>query len=267
MLIASPPRQLYALGDKSVLTGKRVAIVGTRRPTAYGRRIAAGLAARLAREGVCIVSGMAYGIDAEAHRAALSVGGKTAAVLGGGVDLPYPAAHRSLHRQIVEEGVVVSEFSPGTANFKGCFPRRNRIIAGLSDLTIVVEAQAKSGALITANYALDAGIPVAAVPGPIDSPGSMGPNTLIRDGAHPIVSVDEVLTLMGLGTVPSTGQAKLALRPDEQLVYQALEGDSLSLDALIVKTGLPTSRCLVAITELELQGLIANTLSGLLSRL
>jgi DNA processing protein len=145
---------LFTLGDRSVLDGPRVAIVGTREMTGYGERVTRRLAGALARAGVCIVSGMARGVDASAHRAALEVGGRTVAVLGTGVDVPYPAGHRHLHADIAASGLVISEEAPGTRARPGCFPRRNRIIAGLVSLTVVVEAGFKSGAHSTVGHAL-----------------------------------------------------------------------------------------------------------------
>src|SRR5262249_45833632 len=175
-----------------------VAIVGTRRATSYGLRTTKALATAFARAGACVVSGMALGIDGAAHRGALEVGGRTVAVLGSGVDVPYPKAHLPIYRDIVEKGLVLSELPPGAPPDRGSFPNRNRIIAGLARLTILVEAPHGSGALHTADFALDAQRDVAVVLGPIDSPQSAGSNLLARDGAHAITSIDDALTLAGL---------------------------------------------------------------------
>jgi DNA processing protein len=165
-----PPAVLWSKGDWRTLTAPIVAIVGTRRATSYGLRVAREIAGALARAGACIVSGMALGIDACAHRAALDAGGRTVAVLGTGTDVVYPRANSALYREIVERGLVLSELEPGARSDAGSFPRRNRIIAALAQLTIVIEAPVRSGALITSRVALEMGRDVAAVPGPIDLP-------------------------------------------------------------------------------------------------
>lgn len=267
--IGAPPKLLYMMGDPAVLAQPCVAIVGTRHPTPYGLRVAHELAAALATAGACIVSGMAIGIDAAAHKAALEVGGTTAAVLGAGVDQIYPSANRSLYARIAERGVVVSEFAPGFAPFPGCFPRRNRVIAGLSRLTIVVEAGTKSGALITANYAASFARDVAAVPGGIDSAASAGSNRLLRDGAHVLASVDDALALAKFATRVDTNATiadaelpLLAAGSDEAEVWSLLGGGGLSTDDLVHRTAWPAARCLVAVTNLELRGLVACTPSG-----
>ncbi|MGI9077420.1 MAG: DNA-processing protein DprA, partial [Gemmatimonadaceae bacterium] len=176
--LTNAPPVLFAIGDMTALSAPCVAIVGTRSATGYGEFVTRELATALARAGATIVSGMARGIDAAAHRAALAAGGKTVAVLGTGVDIAYPTAHRELHRQIGEHGLLLSEELPGDRASAGSFPRRNRIIAALARVTLVVEAPVKSGALTTANHALELGRTVAAVPGPIDSPQSAGSNEL-----------------------------------------------------------------------------------------
>jgi DNA processing protein len=177
-----PPKRLWWHGDLDLLNGKVVAVVGTRRATQYGRRMTAEIAGALARAGVTVVSGMALGIDAVAHRAALDATGGTVAVLGTGADVAYPRAHVALHAEIAERGAVLSELPPGAHSHRGSFPERNRIIAALAGATIVIEAPLDSGALITANRALELGRDVAVIPGPIDSPQSQGSNALLRDG-------------------------------------------------------------------------------------
>jgi DNA processing protein len=181
--------------------------VGTREASAYGERIAARLAAAAVRAGLVVVSGLARGIDAAAHRAAMEAGGLTVAVMGPGVDVPYPAAHRILLDLVQQNGVAVSESEPGTKAYRGCFPRRNRIIAALSRVTVVVEAPFKSGAINTATQALEMGRTVAAVPGPIDDSRSSGTNLLIRDGAQVITCEADLLTLCGLSTINDAARA------------------------------------------------------------
>jgi DNA processing protein len=216
---------------------------------------------------------MAIGIDAAAHRAALDAGGTTAAVLGAGIDQIYPPANRRLYHAIVDSGAVVSEYPAGHASFKGCFPRRNRIIAALSRMTIVVEAGERSGALITASYALSFSRDVAAVPGRIDSDASAGANRLLRDGAHVITCADDALALAKFATrvdtrasVADPAHPALALGSDEAQVWQLLAAGGVSTDDLVHRTAWPAARCLVAISNLELQGLVSCTPSGAVHR-
>jgi len=258
------PPHLFALGASGGVAAPVVAIVGTRDATAYGERVTREIAAGLVRAGACVVSGMARGIDAAAHDAALVAGGRTAAVLGTGIDVPYPAAHRSLHRRIATAGVVISEHPPGAAASPGSFPRRNRIIAALASATIVVEAGHRSGALITAMHALDLGRTVAAVPGPIDSPQSAGSNELLRDGAVVVAAVADALALLGL-TAPVRDRA-VELTGDERQVWDALAGGALDLDAIAVRTALPVRHCLAAVTALELGGAVECALTGEIRR-
>lgn len=254
--IPSPPAQLYALGERAGLDAPCVAIVGTRRPTRYGEDITREIAGALARAGACIVSGMAFGVDAAAHRAALDAGGHTVAVLAAGIDRVYPSAHRRLYDELLERGLVVAEFPPGHAPFDGCFPRRNRIIAGLAAATIVVEAGERSGALITANYALDAGRTVAAVPGRIDSPQSAGTNRLIADGAQVIASIDDALALTGAMTTPPAHAGLPAMDGDELVIWDELGRGRSSIDDLVIATGWPAARCMAAVTSLEIMGAV-----------
>jgi DNA processing protein len=260
-----PPVALWVMGDIGVVRDHpAVSIVGTRDCTPYGERVTREISGGLARAGATIVSGMARGIDAMAHRAALESSGRTAAVLGTGVDVPYPASHRSLHRQIRDQGVVLSESPPGTHASPGCFPQRNRIIAALGAATIVVEAGVKSGALITAEHALAISRDLAAVPGPIDSPASLGSNTLMRDGAHPITCVADALALVGLSQ-PRPATARLE-SPTEQAVWTALAQPAADFDVLCGRSGLPARTCFEVVTTLELRGLVECSLTGELRR-
>jgi DNA processing protein len=264
--IPSPPKALHYAGDIAVLALPCVAIVGSRHPTQYGERVARDLASALASAGACIVSGMAFGVDAIAHRAALAAGGVTAAVLGAGIDTVYPRSHISLYDEIAQHGVVLSEFEAGVGTFQGCFPRRNRIIAGLCRLTIVVEAGAKSGSLITAGYAGDFGRNIAAVPGPIDSEQSAGTNQLLRDGAQVIASIDDALALADL-SAHATSRPALTLGADEAAVWDAVaQHAAASADEIITHTGWPASRCLAALTQLEIHGLLECSAAGAIAR-
>lgn len=258
--LPNAPDLLFTLGARHTLDAPRVAIVGTRDCTGYGDRTARQIAAAIARAGGCIVSGMARGVDACAHRAALEAGGKTVAVLGTGVDVPYPRGHARLHAQIAEHGLVLSESAPGTAAFRGCFPRRNRIIAALAQVTIVVEAGHKSGALLTAKNALDLGRTVAAVPGPIDSPNSAGTNELLRDGAHVIATLDDALALAGYPAAPKVPLPDL--NQAERAIWEALGKGAAQLDVLATRSGMSLRDCMTAITPLELRGLVSSGYSG-----
>lgn len=260
-----PPRQLWCLGDPSLLLRRpMVAIVGTRDATAYGERTARDLARAVARQGGCIVSGMARGVDAAAHRGALDAGGATIAVLGTGVDVPYPATHRALHAEIAARGLVVSEAPMGRRAFPGCFPRRNRIIAALAQVVVVVEGGHRSGALGTAEIAANIQRDVAGVPGEIDSPQSAGVNQLLRDGAHLLASVDDLLELAGL--TPAGRRTCEPSDPDERAVYAALSAGALPADVIAMRTGLPAGRCFAAVTALELAGAIECSLGGTFRR-
>lgn len=207
-----------------------------------------------------MISGMARGIDAAAHRSALEAGGRTVAVLGTGIDVPYPASHRELHRAIGEKGCVVSEYGPGVGAHRGTFPRRNRIIAGLAPVTIVIEAGTKSGALLTAGFADSLNRTVAAVPGPIDSPQSAGCNELIRDRAHVIASVADALTLVGIAAPEE--RPPLRLSANDAKVWKAVAGGPLGVDAISIRTRLTTRECLSAVTSLELEGFVEVLVTG-----
>ena len=262
--LPDPPPMLWCIGDLSLLDRTVVAIVGTRRSTMYGERITRELAGALARAGACVISGMARGIDGVAHVAALDAGGVTGAVLGTGVDIAYPPSHRALHRRIASHGVLLAELPPGAHSHGGSFKLRNRLIAALAKVTIVVEAPIKSGALGTAGYARDLGRDVAAVLGPIDSPQCEGSNLLVRDGAQPITSVADALTLAGLTQPVRT--VKEPADTDQSRVWRALQDGSADLDTLCHRASLPVQRCLAAVTALELNGSIECALTGEIRR-
>jgi DNA processing protein len=263
--LAHPPRELYAIGHSLALSKPRVAIVGTRNSTAYGERITRTLTRALIRGGVSIVSGMARGIDAAAHRTALEEGGNTVAVLGTGVDVPYPVGHRLLHRTIAEHGLVLSENPPGMKAAQGAFPKRNRIIAALAPVTIVVEAGFRSGALNTASQAIELGRVVAAVPGPIDSDQSRGSNQLLRDGAVLIAAPEDALSLLGV-SLPRVAPPPPLLPESEQKVWDAIAEGFVETDSLPASTGLTMAECLAAITSLEIIGLVECSLAGEIRR-
>lgn len=209
------------------------------------------------------MSGLALGIDTVAHRAVLGVGGATCAVLGTGLDIAYPRVHATMHVAIAERGLLVTEYAAGAEARPWSFPRRNRVIAGLARAVIVVEAGRASGALGTAAVALDLDRPVGAVPGPIDSPESQGTNGLIRDGAVVITDVTDVLLLAGLTARPGPVPP---MSDDETAVWQALARGRVDTDTLAFRSRLPTSRCLAALTALELAGLVTGELDGTYGR-
>lgn len=227
--LSRPVAGLWCLGDPRALAGapfRHVAIVGTREASPYGIRVAERLAAACARAGLVVVSGLARGVDAAAHRAAIAAGGLTIGVQGTGVDVPYPASHRALHEALVRQGTVLSEMEPGTLATPGCFPRRNRIIAALCQVTVVVEAGYKSGAINTAGQALELGRTVAAVPGRIDEERAMGSNRLLRDGAHVIGDVEDLLNLFELSTESrrAIAEARGSLRDGPRGVGSPVDG-------------------------------------------
>lgn len=252
------------MGRSELLDAPMVAIVGTRDSTAYGERVTRSLTRELVRAGVCIVSGMARGIDAVAHRTALEEGGGTVAVLGTGIDVPYPAGHRALHRRLASEALVLSENPPGATAHQGAFPKRNRIIAALARLTIVVEAGRKSGALNTATHAIDLDRTVAAVPGPIDSPQSVGSNELLRDGAAVIATPADALALLGI--LPGTARPDPILPDAERAIWALIADGYRDPDWLAGRAGLSIAECLSAITALEIKGLIESSAAGEIRR-
>jgi DNA processing protein len=260
-----PPPTLWNRGELSLLGRPCVAIVGTRRATAYAERVTGQLARTLARAGACVVSGLARGVDAAAHRGALEANGATVAVLGTGLEVCYPRSNAALQREIGERGLLLSELAPENAAHGGSFPRRNRIIAGLAAVTVVVEAGVRSGALITAAHALAMGRTVAAVPGPIDVPQSQGSNELLRDGAVAITSMADALALMGL-TAPIR-RCDLPEGGSERRLWDALAAGGTDLDTLCSRTGLPAHEALATVSALEMLGLVECALSGEIRRM
>ena len=251
--IHDPPPRLYVrgAGPPGLLAGPAVAVVGARACSLYGRSVTRSLARELAAAGLVVVSGMARGIDGEAHRGALECGGATVAVLGCGIDRDYPAAHAELARRICEHGLVVSEYEPGVEPAPWRFPARNRIIAGLCRATVVVEARERSGALITADFALEEGREVLVVPGEITSSLSAGTNALLRLGATPVTCAADVLECFGIEHV-TPEPASLGQVADELLRH--LAQGALTADELVRASGLDPARGAAALMELELAG-------------
>lgn len=249
--IPAPPPVLYVLGEVTPADRRAVAIVGTRRCTSYGRLVAKRLASELGAHGVTVVSGLAPGIDTAAHEGALTTG-RTIAVLGSGLGNPYPAGSERRIREIASRGAVFSEFPWEHPGAQWTFPRRNRIIAGLAQVVVVVEAPERSGALITADFALAQGKEVLAVPGPITSEASRGSNRLIQDGAKPVLSVSDVLAELGIPSLPLAPPPPLA--PDVQRVYDLLGEEPLDPSEIVERTGLPHPKVAQILLELALAG-------------
>jgi DNA processing protein len=262
--LPSPPPVLYLRGALTKPDGLAVAIVGTRRATAYGREAARMFATALAGSGITIVSGMARGVDGEAHVAALDRGGRTIAVLGCGADVIYPPEHHRLAKRIVESGAILSDYAPGTPPDAVNFPPRNRIIAGLALATLVVEAGEESGALLTAVYAGEYGRDVFAVPGSILSAASRGCNRLIGDGAQPAVSPDEFIAALDLPhTAPALQMRMIAPEsPVEAKILCALGSEPMHIDRLRASLDLPVETVSGALTMMELKGMV-RTVGGM----
>ena len=249
--IYDPPRELFVRGsgDLTLLSKPAVAVVGARACSSYGRSVARSLGRELAAAGLVVTSGMARGVDGEAHRGALETGGITVAVLGCGIDRDYPAAHAELARRIGERGLVVSEYEPGVEPAPWRFPARNRIIAGLCRATVVVEARERSGALITADFALEEGRDVLAVPGEITSALSAGTNALLKLGATPVTSADDVLELFDL----QPAKAEPAdVGETAQTILDRLREGALTADEVVRTSGLDPAAAAAALVELEL---------------
>ena len=252
--IHDPPPGIYVRGDEdlSLLERPGVAIVGARACSAYGRAVARSLGRDLAAAGLVVVSGLARGVDGEAHRGALEAGGRTVAVLGCGIDRDYPAAHAELARQIRTAGLLVSEYAPGIEPAPWRFPARNRIVAGLCAATVVVEARARSGALITADFALEEGREVLVVPGEITSSLSEGSNALLRLGATPLLTAADVLEAYGIEPA-AVAEQEIESCSD---VLEMLREHPCTADELVLATGRPAGDIAAALTSLELAGVI-----------
>jgi DNA processing protein len=273
--IPDPPGVLFVQGTLCPQDELAIAIVGSRHATLYGLQQAERLAGSLARAGLTIVSGLARGIDAAAHRGALAAGGRTIAVLGSGLMNIYPPEHKDLAAEVIEHGALMSEAPPRAAPLGGVFPQRNRIISGLTLGVIVVEAAERSGALITARHAMEQNREVFAVPGRVDSRMSRGPHRLIRDGARLVETADDVLEELGplvAATTRSDGQeihhpAELLLNELEQQVLSAVRSDATTIDEVIVTSGLAPPQVLSTLSVLEMRRLIRRTSGSTVVRL
>ncbi|MDA0659594.1 MAG: DNA-processing protein DprA [Planctomycetota bacterium] len=262
--IPDPPQALHCRGERLADASLALAIVGTRHPTPYGCQQAQRLAAALSRAGFAIVSGLARGIDATVHRATLDAGGRTVAVLATGVEMIYPPQHVDLAAEIVHHGTLVSEITGADAPRRGAFPRRNRIITGLSLGVVVVEASLRSGALVSARHAAEQGRDVFVVPGRADSVSSAGCHQLIRDGAILVTQPEHILEALGPLAQPVVlpeGRLlqvprELQLNPQESQVLEAIPPGGLLIDEVVRATGLPTGRVLSTLNALEIRHLV-----------
>jgi len=262
--IPDPPPILFSVGKLDLLSLPAVAIVGSRDHSAYGAAVCRQVAAAAARTGIVVVSGMARGLDAVAHAAALDAGGTTIGVLGNGHGVIYPAANRALYERVAREGLMLSEFPPGERPTAGSFPRRNRLISGLCRVTVVVEAAVGSGALITANAALEQGREVMAVPGNISSPLSVGVNRLIRDGAEPLLEILDLLRHypefelgeQSPGPLPQVRQLPENLSAEERELASLLGAEPIHPDQLAERCRRPVGEILGMLSGLEIAGVV-----------
>jgi len=256
--IDQPPPVLYMLGTLKAEDFWSVAVVGTRRVSAYGRQVADELAMFLSNNGVTVISGLARGVDAIAHQAALKAGGRTIGVLGCGVDRIYPPENSQLAEKMIVNGAILSDYAPGTPPDASNFPPRNRIISGLSMATVVVEAGQTSGALITAQFAADQGREVFAVPGNILALQSKGTNRLIAEGARPMLSVQDLLDILDLRRVTEQREVHKILPSNEieEKLLRVLTHEPLHMDDIRNKTGLPIERVSATLVMMELKGLV-----------
>jgi len=256
--IEQPPPVLYIRGDYLPDDLYAVAIVGTRRVTAYGRQITEELAAFLASNGITVISGLARGVDAVAHQTALKAGGRTIGVLGSGVDKIYPPEHRAMAEKMMEQGAIVSDYAPGTPPDAANFPPRNRIISGLSLAVVVIEAGETSGALITAEFAAEQGREVFAVPGSILAPQSKGTNRLIQNGALPLLSVNDLMQALNLSRMGEQKAARKVIPSDETeaRLMNVLGEEPMHVDEIRNRAELPIERVSAALALMELKGMV-----------
>jgi DNA processing protein len=257
--LSRPPAPLFARGTLAIALPPAVAIVGTRAATPYGVRVTRAIATACARAGVCVVSGLARGIDATAHQAALAAGGRTVAVLGTATNMYYPRGHRGLQEQIARDGLLLSEVPLGGVGHKGTFPERNRIIAALADITVVVEAGEESGALITARHAHALGRTVASVPNAIDVPTAVGSNRLLKEHAEPILEPADVLSLLRMKPSAPHGPA---LDGAAAQCWDALQHGACEVATIAAHAGMSSRDVVAVLAALEIDGLITFDAGG-----
>lgn len=258
--IADPPAVLYAVGDTGLLSAKCVAVVGARKASPYGKWVSYNIGRRLAEYGIVTVSGMAFGCDSEAHRGALEAGGGTVAVMGCGADICYPASNAALRRKIAEKGLILSEYPPGTPPRPYTFPRRNRIISGISEAVAVAEAGLASGSLITAACAAEQGRTLFAVPGNISASGSIGCNKLIQDGAVPVAFIEDIITGIGVPLSADREDETVRLGKDEKIIYDILKNSGeVTSDFLSKRLNRSVSEVNALVSVMEIKGFLTTS--------
>lgn len=258
--LSHPPKELFYLGTLPKLRLPSVAIVGTRKPTSYGKEATFNLAYNLAKKGIVVISGLAYGIDAVAHRAALDAGGITIAVLANGLDTIYPASHLQLAKEIIAKGgAIISEYPAGVSARDYQFLARNRLVSGLADAVVVTEAAARSGTLSTINHALDQNREVFAVPGNINSLLSVGPNSILQQGAHVALSAQDIITVIAPDTVAKQTILPLERNSIESTIVSLIEQGTTDTELIQRTSGIPHSNILQSLTLLEIAGTIKRT--------
>ncbi len=269
--INDPPIALFAAGDLSLLDKPKVAIVGSRKPSPIGVRVTTQISSSLSALGIAIVSGLAYGIDAIAHEASLSINGPSIAVIGCGIDVVYPARHRAIYQKMHNNGLILSEYPLGFAPSKYTFPDRNRLVSGLSSGVVIVEAAERSGTLITARLAIEQNRELMVVPGPAVSNQYSGSHRLIKDGAALVCNGDDVLELLftemsefcaNLESSEQKASAYVGLNQQQLKVFEVLSHEPLSIDAIINQTALASEEITALLLELELSGMVAATPEG-----
>lgn len=268
--IDDPPYVLYCVGPVSALQCPMVSVIGTRRPSDYGKEMGHLIAKGLAEAGICVVSGLAYGIDRCAHEGALEANGRTIAVLGSGLNAPYPQEHIPLLRRIVKSGgLAISEFPLDASPFPAHFPYRNRIISGLSQALVFVEGKIKSGGMITVGTALSQGREVFAVPGRVGTTGAEGPHTILREGARLATCAEDILEDLGLAKESSTqikpSKESAPASPQQQTILAALKREPMTLDRLELETGMKAEALMVELSVMEIMGLIQKEAGNLFS--
>ena len=254
-VIKNPPDQLYCIGNLSLLSRKSVAVIGSRKYTLYGKIVAQMIGKELAKAGIPVVSGLAYGIDSFAHEGTVNAGGEAIAVLGTGIDVIHPARNANLYNRIAKSGLIISEYPPGTPGAKYTFPQRNRIISAISE-SVVVEAGLNSGSLITTDFANEQGKSIYAVPGNINSQFSVGTNKLIKDGAIPMISISDIVSdVKDFEYIPQ--EIENTLGSDELEVYKEIQKSSCcSIDSIAHNLNKNTGKVSAILTVLEIKGVI-----------
>lgn len=255
-VIKNPPDQLYCIGNLSLLSRKSVAVIGSRKYTLYGKIVAQMIGKELAKAGIPVVSGLAYGIDSFAHEGTVNAGGEAIAVLGTGIDVIHPARNANLYNRIAKSGLIISEYPPGTPGAKYTFPQRNRIISAISESVVVVEAGLNSGSLITTDFANEQGKSIYAVPGNINSQFSVGTNKLIKDGAIPMISISDIVSdVKDFEYIPQ--EIENTLGSDELEVYKEIQKSSCcSIDSIAHNLNKNTGKVSAILTVLEIKGVI-----------